>query len=140
MSDKYSWMPKDDPLIALGNVQRTKVLGPEHVERSLAAADKSPLKRRLQECVTGLAWGAIWGRPGLDLKSRSLVTFSVLLAQGRLEELALHLRGALRNGWTEEEICEAILQIACYSGWPAAIQGFRVAEEVFAAAKSEANP
>lgn len=129
---KRAWLREDEPEIALGLANRRKVMGPAHVERSLSAADDDPLRQELEHCVTGLAWGAVWGRPGLDTKSRCLITLSVLLAQGRHDEVKLHLAGALRNGWTRDELVEAIIHVACYAGWPAAVQGFRAAEEVFA--------
>ncbi len=125
------WLDEQRPMLALGMDKRRKVMGAEHVARSLASADGNSLQQKLQQCVIELAWGGVWGRPGLDLKSRSLATLSVLLALGHLEEFTLHLRGALRNGWTPDELAEAIIQIACYAGWPAAVRGFRVAGDVF---------
>ena len=115
-----------------GTRNRRTVLGDAYVDRSWAAAQSDPFLRPLQEAVTGLAWGAIWDRPGLDLKTRSLITVSVLIATNRRHELALHLRGALNNGWTREELQEIFLHAGCYCGWPAAVDSFRVAREVFA--------
>ena len=74
--------------------------------------------------------GAIWSRPGLDRKTQSLATVSMLIAFNRPHELALHLRGALNNGWTREELQELLIHAGCYCGWPAAIDGFRVAKQV----------
>lgn len=120
-----------------GMRNRRRVLGDAYVDRSWAAAEADPFLRPLQEGVTELAWGAIWGRPGLDLKSRSLITVSVLIATNRRHELALHLRGALNNGWTREELQEIFLHAGCYCGWPAAVDSFRVAREVFAELEAE---
>src|SRR4051812_37303701 len=117
---------------AAGMRNRRKVLGDAYVDRSWAAAQANPFLRPLQETVTGLAWGSIWDRPGLDLKTRSLITVSVLIATNRRHELALHLRGALNNGWTREELQEIFLHAGCYCGWPAAVDAYRVATEVFA--------
>jgi 4-carboxymuconolactone decarboxylase len=78
----------------------------------------------------GLAWGAVWGRPGLDVKSRSLVTVSILIALGRTTELAVHINGALNNGWTKAELQEILIHSSAYCGWPAALEASRVAKEV----------
>lgn len=117
---------------AAGMRNRRRVLGDAYVDRSWAAAQATPFLLPLQEAVTGLAWGSIWDRPGLDLKTRSLVTVSVLIATNRRHELALHLRGALNVGWTREELQEIFLHAGCYCGWPAAVDAYRVAAEVFA--------
>lgn len=121
----------------LGNRNRRKVLGDAYVDRSWQNAQEDDFMRPLQECVTGLAWGGIWGRPGLEAKIRSVVTVSCLLALGRRHELSLHLRGAVNNGWTKEELQEIIIHAGCYSGWPAAVDGFRIAKEVFDAIEAE---
>jgi alkylhydroperoxidase/carboxymuconolactone decarboxylase family protein YurZ len=86
--------------------------------------------RDFQEFITRYAWGAIWTRPGLDRRQRSLVTLTALVALGHHEELALHLRGAVRNGLSQAEIREALLQTAIYCGVPAANSAFRVAQDV----------
>src|ERR1700678_793177 len=98
---------------------RREVLGGEHVDRSLAAA--SDFTRPLQEFVTEYCWGAIWTRPGLDRRTRSLLNIAMLTALGKPDELRLHVRGALRNGVAVEEIREVILQAAVYCGIPAAL-------------------
>ena len=108
---------------------RREVLGDEHVDRS--EARKSELTADFQDFITRYAWGEIWARPGLDRKTRSCVTITALVALGRFDELALHLRGALRNGLTPEEIEEVLLQCAVYCGVPAANSAFAVAQRVF---------
>ncbi|HWP35685.1 MAG TPA: carboxymuconolactone decarboxylase family protein [Thermodesulfobacteriota bacterium] len=113
-----------------GKALRAEVLGPEYVARSFAEADE--FTRPLQELITEYCWGAVWTRPGLDRKTRSLLNLAMLAAMGRTHELALHLRGALRNGCTKEEIREVFLQVAVYAGTPAALEAFRTAKAVFA--------
>jgi 3-oxoadipate enol-lactonase/4-carboxymuconolactone decarboxylase len=107
---------------------RREVLGDEHVDRSLAGATE--LTRDFQELITDYAWGAIWTRPGLDRRSRSLITLTALVAGGHHEELAMHVRAALRNGLTVDEIKETLLQTAIYCGVPAANTAFRIAQGV----------
>src|SRR5262252_7321183 len=114
-----------------GLAVRREVLGDDYVDRAMAGADE--LTRPLQELVTEYCWGAVWTRPGLPRKTRSLVNLAMLTALNRPHELKLHVRGALRNGCTPDEIMEVLLQAAIYCGVPAAIDGFRVAREVFAA-------
>lgn len=113
---------------------RREVLGDTHVDRSLARA--SDFNQPLQELVTAYGWGAIWARPELDRRTRSLINLGMLTALNREEELALHVRGALNNGCTREEIREALLQTAVYCGLPAALGAFRVAETVLDEAES----
>lgn len=110
---------------------RKAVLSPAYVETSIANADE--LARPLQELVTTFCWGAVWGREGLDRRSRSLVNLGMIAALGRMHELRLHVGGALRNGVTREEIQEVILQIAVYCGFPAAIDALRTVREAIAA-------
>jgi 3-oxoadipate enol-lactonase/4-carboxymuconolactone decarboxylase len=109
---------------------RREVLGPEHVDR--ATANATELTREFQELITEYAWGTIWTRPGLDRRSRSLITLTALVARGHHEELALHLRAALRNGLTVDEIKETLLQTAIYCGVPDANTAFRIAQDVLA--------
>jgi len=109
---------------------RREVLGAEHVDRSIAAADA--VTTDFQEMITRYAWGGIWTRPGLDRRMRSAITLTALVAHGHLAELELHLRGALRNGLTREEIVEVLLQSAIYCGVPAANSAFAVAKRVLA--------
>jgi 3-oxoadipate enol-lactonase/4-carboxymuconolactone decarboxylase len=107
---------------------RREVLGDEHVDR--ATARTTDLTREFQELITEYAWGTIWTRPGLDRRSRSLITLTALVARGHHEELALHLRAALTNGLTVDEIKEALLQTAIYCGVPDANTAFRIAQGV----------
>jgi 4-carboxymuconolactone decarboxylase len=109
---------------------RKEVLGADHVERSLAAADD--FSRPFQELITEYCWGAVWGRPGLPRKTRSLLNLAMLTALNREEEFKLHVRAAVRNGVTREEISEVLLQAAIYCGVPAANSAFEQAREVFA--------
>jgi 4-carboxymuconolactone decarboxylase len=115
---------------------RREVLGDAHVDRSLAAADDFNMP--LQEYLTRYAWGDIWSRPDLDKRSRSILNLGMLVALNRADELKLHLRGALRNGLTREEIRECLLQTVVYCGAPAALDAFRTAREVFAELEAEA--
>ncbi len=113
-----------------GLATRREVLGNDYVDRALASADE--FSRPLQELVTEFAWGTVWQRPGLPRRDRSLMTVVMLVALNRPHELRLHLRGALNNGLSREEIREALLHAAVYCGMPAAVDAFRAAREVFA--------
>ncbi len=108
-----------------GDATRRAVLGDAHVDRS--AAGSTPMTESFSELLTRYAWGEIWTRPGLDRRTRSAVTVAVLAALGRSEELALHVRGARRNGLSDDEIAEVLLQVAVYAGVPAANSAFGVA-------------
>ncbi len=118
-----------------GLALRREVLGDQHVANSLAAATE--FTRPIQEYITEACWGDVWTRPGLDRRTRSLVTLAMLTALNRMTELAVHARGARRNGCTEQEIQEVLLQAAAYCGAPAALEAFRVAEKVLAEFRSE---
>ena len=107
---------------------RRDVLGDEHVDR--ATANATPFSADFQDLITRYAWGEIWTRPGLDRRTRSAVTVTALVALGHWEELALHVRAALRNGLTEDELKEVLLQCAIYCGVPAANHAFAVALKV----------
>lgn len=107
---------------------RKEVLGSEHVERSMAKV--SEFSRPIQNYVTEFCWGGIWSRPGLERAERSLVNIGILTALNRSHELAVHVRGAVRNGVTVAQIQEVLLQTAMYVGAPAALESFRVAEKV----------
>lgn len=107
---------------------RRQVIGEDYVDRALAGA--TDFTRPLQDRITEFAWGTVWSRSGLDLRTRSLVTVAMLAALNRPAELRLHLRGALRNGATWEEIREALLQVAVYAGTPAAVDAFRIGQEI----------
>ncbi len=117
-----------DPVYDDGLRVRREVLGDEHVDR--ANARKTGLTEDFQNLITRYAWGEIWTRPGLDRKTRSCITLTALVALGHLDELALHVRAALRNGLTEDEIKEVLLQSAIYCGVPAANSAFAVAQRV----------
>ena len=108
---------------------RRRVLGSEYVDRALESADE--FNGPMQELVTEYCWGEIWGRPGLGPKTRSLLNLAMLSALNRPHEIKTHVRGALNNGVTHEEIAEVFLQVAIYCGVPAAIDSFRIAREVF---------
>ena len=110
-----------------GLAVRREVLGAEHVDHAIKTAD--PFNQPLQELVTEYCWGAVWGRPGLPKKIRSMLNLAMLTALGKPHELKLHVRGALRNGVTREEISEVLLQTAIYCGVPAAVDAFRNARE-----------
>jgi 4-carboxymuconolactone decarboxylase len=111
-----------------GMAVRRAVLGDAHVDR--AEARRSPLTSDFQDYITRCAWGEIWTRPGLDRRTRSCITVAMLVALNRTEELAMHLRAALTNGVTVDELKEVLLQTAVYCGAPAANTAFRVASEV----------
>lgn len=108
---------------------RREVLGAEYVDKSIAAADD--FTRPIQELVTEYCWGEVWNRPGLDRKTRSLLNLAMLTALNRPHEIKLHVRGALNNGLSKQDIMEVFLQTAIYCGVPAAIDSFRNAREVF---------
>jgi len=113
---------------------RREVLGKDHVERSLAAA--TDFSRPMQDLVTEYCWGTVWTRPHLDLPTRSLLNLVMLTALNRGHELAVHVRGAVRNGCTEDQIREALIQSAIYCGVPAALEAFRIADRVLAEMRS----
>ena len=119
-----------DELFAKGDAIRREVLGNAHVERSIANAD--PFAKVIQDYVTKNAWGDVWGREGLDRRSRSILNLGMLSALGKDHELKVHIKGALRNGITREELAEIFLQVALYCGAPAALECFRHARDVFA--------
>ena len=121
----------------LGLEMRRQVLGAEHVERSLANATE--FTRPVQELVTEYCWGEIWSREGLPPRTRSLLNLVMLTALNRSHELAVHVRGAVRNGVSEGEIQEALLQTAIYVGVPAALESFRVAEQVLDELRSSSD-
>jgi 3-oxoadipate enol-lactonase/4-carboxymuconolactone decarboxylase len=112
-----------------GDRVRRDVLGDAHVER--AAGQRTSFSGPFQELITRYAWGEIWTRPGLDRSTRSGITIAMLVALGRFDELAMHLRGALRNGLSADEIAEVLLQTAVYCGVPAANRAFAVAQQLF---------
>jgi len=107
---------------------RREVLGDEHVDRAVERTTEQTAD--FQDFITRYAWGEIWARPGLDRRSRSCVTLTALVALGRFDELAMHLRGARRNGLSDAEIGEVLLQTAVYCGVPAANGAFKVFQQV----------
>jgi 3-oxoadipate enol-lactonase/4-carboxymuconolactone decarboxylase len=109
---------------------RRAVLGDEHVDRALAATNV--VTEEFQDLITRYAWGEIWTRPGLDRRTRSAITLTALIAGHHWSELEFHLRAALRNGLTRDEIVEVLLQSAIYCGVPAANSAFAIAREVLA--------
>jgi 3-oxoadipate enol-lactonase/4-carboxymuconolactone decarboxylase len=107
---------------------RREVLGEEHVDNAIAKT--SPFTADFQDLITRYAWGEIWTRPGLDRRTRSCITLAMLVALGREEELPMHVRAALRNGVTPDEVKEVLLQCAIYCGVPAANGAFAIAQRV----------
>ena len=106
---------------------RKKVLGAEFVEKSFASADE--FNKPMQELVTEYCWGAVWGREELPHKTRSMLNIAMLSVLNRTHELKMHIKGAIRNGVTREEIREILMQVAIYAGVPAGVDSFRVARE-----------
>jgi 4-carboxymuconolactone decarboxylase len=123
-------MTPDDPLYERGMRVRREVLGDDYVDAALERA--TGFTTDFQDLITRYAWGEIWSRPGLDRRTRSCITLMALMALGRLEELELHVRAALRNGLSKDEIKEVILHGAIYCGAPAANSAFAVARRVLA--------
>jgi 4-carboxymuconolactone decarboxylase len=115
---------------------RKEVLGAEFVENSFKNADD--FSRPMQELTTEYCWGYVWGREGLDRKTRSLLNLAMISALNRPHELRLHVAAALRNGVSREEIREVFMQVAIYCGVPAGVDSFRAAKEVFAQIDAEA--
>ncbi|MDX6397175.1 MAG: 4-carboxymuconolactone decarboxylase [Gaiellaceae bacterium] len=113
---------------------RRAVLGDEHVDRAVARTTE--FTADFQDLITRYAWGEIWSRPGLDRRTRSCITLTALVAGGHESELAMHVRAALRNGLTPDEVKEVLLQAAVYCGVPAANSAFRIAQEVLATPES----
>jgi 4-carboxymuconolactone decarboxylase len=107
---------------------RREVLGDEHVDRAIEQTTEQT--RDFQDFITRYAWGDVWSRPGLDRRTRSSITLTALVALGRFDELALHIRGARRNGLTDDEISEVLLHSAVYCGVPAANSAFAVFRRV----------
>jgi 4-carboxymuconolactone decarboxylase len=113
-----------------GLALRKQVLGAEYVEKALAAADD--FSRPMQELSTEYCWGHVWGREGLELRERSMINIAMISALNRPHELKLHIKAALGNGLTREQIREILLQVAIYCGVPAGIDSTRIAREAFA--------
>ena len=121
-------MTSEDSTYDRGMRVRREVLGDEHVDR--AVEDTTEFTADFQDFITRYAWGEIWARPGLDRRTRSCITLTALVALGCLDELGMHVRAAIRNGLTEQEIKEVLLQCAVYCGVPAANSAFAVAQLV----------
>lgn len=119
-----------NPTYDKGLALRKEVLGAEYVERSFANADD--FSRPIQELSTEYCWGAIWNRPGLSRRDRSLLNIGMISALNRPHELKLHVKAALTNGLTRDEIREAMMQVAVYCGMPAGLDSTRIAREAFA--------
>ncbi|MGD1049484.1 MAG: 4-carboxymuconolactone decarboxylase [Solirubrobacteraceae bacterium] len=117
-----------DPLYDEGMKVRREVLGDEHVDGAIERTTE--FTAPFQDFITRYAWGAVWGRDGLDRRTRSAVTLAVLTALGREHEIAMHVRAALRNGLTAAEIGEVLLHTAVYAGVPSANRAFAIADEV----------
>ncbi|MCA3565351.1 MAG: carboxymuconolactone decarboxylase family protein [Methylocystis sp.] len=122
-------MTNDAERIAKGTKNRRKVLGDAHVDRSLK--NRTEFNAEWVDFITRYAWGDIWDRPGLDYKKRSVVVLSVTTALGRWEEFRIHVKGAIHNGLTKDEIKEVLMQCAVYAGVPAANTAFHEAQKVF---------
>lgn len=116
---------------------RREVLGAEHVQKSLDSV--TDFTAPMQKLVTEWCWGELWSRPGLDRRTRSIINLSMLSALNRPHEVRLHVRGALNNGLTQEEIMEILLQVAIYCGVPAALDSMKVAGEVLAEEAAKAK-
>ena len=126
-----------DELYDKGTKIRREVLGDAYVDRSLAGVDA--FASDIQDYVTRIGWGEVWSRPGLDRRSRSILNLGMISALNRPHELKVHIRGALNNGISRDEIKEIFLQVALYCGAPAGLECVRLAREVFADVDAEAG-
>lgn len=124
-----AYAPKNPALFDQGLATRREVLGAEYVDKSIQNATDFNID--MQELVTQYCWGDVWNRPGLDRRTRSFLNLAMITALNRPHELKLHVRGAINNGLSKDEVKEVFLQAAIYCGVPAAIDSFRVASEVF---------
>ena len=116
---------------------RRAVLGDAHVDRSLR--NRTPFNEAFQDLITRYAWGEIWNRPGLPRQTRSMLTLAMMVALNRPDEFRMHVRAALNNGVSRDEIQEVLLQTAIYCGVPAANSAFHIAEEVFTAVDGQSK-
>jgi 3-oxoadipate enol-lactonase/4-carboxymuconolactone decarboxylase len=121
--------PAVEDFYAAGMLVRKQVLGEAHVAR--ATANATDFDRDFQEFITRTAWGGVWARPGLDRRTRSLLTIALMAALGHEEELKMHLRASRNTGATPADITEVLMQVAVYGGVPAANSAFRAAKEIF---------
>jgi 4-carboxymuconolactone decarboxylase len=126
---KENKMPTDKKLLDEGMKIRRKVLGDAHVDRSMNNAND--FNRDFQEYITQAAWGLVWTREGLDLKTRSLIVLAITASLGRWEEFILHLKATQNTGLTKEEVKEVLIQLAVYAGVPAANTAFKEAKEYY---------
>jgi 4-carboxymuconolactone decarboxylase len=122
-------------MYARGMETRRAVLGDAHVDRAIERT--TPFTDAFQDLITRYAWGEIWSRPGLDRRTRSCITLTALVAMGREHELEMHVRAALRNGLTPDEVGEVLLQCAVYCGVPAANGAFAIAQRVLESLEPE---
>jgi 4-carboxymuconolactone decarboxylase len=120
----------EDPLIEAGMEVRRAVLGDAHVDAAVQRT--TPFTAPFQDFITRYAWGSVWTRPGLELRERSMITLAVLTALGRENEIEMHVRGALRNGLSAEQIGEVLLHTAVYAGVPASNAAYAIAQRVIA--------
>ncbi len=120
----------DDKIFKKGMKVRREVLGDSHVDR--AEADKTPFDTDFQRFITEAAWGSVWTRPGLDRRTRHLITLAMLAAMSKEHELAMHIRATQNTGVTQEELKEVFMQVAIYAGVPAANTAFSIAKRVYA--------
>ena len=128
-------MTSEDSAYDRGMKVRREVLGDEYVDRAIGQT--TDFTADFQDFITRYAWGEVWARPGLDRRTRSCITLTALVALGRLDELELHVRAAVRNGLTEQEIGEVFLQTAVYCGVPAANSAYAVARRVLSECEKE---
>lgn len=126
-----------DEKFEAGMKVRREVLGNAHVDR--AEANKTPFDADFQRFITETAWGSVWSRPGLDRKTRHLLTIALLAALGKENELAMHIRATGNTGVTPEEVEEVFIQLAIYAGVPAANSAFAIAKQVYAELAEESN-
>jgi|SRR6186713_169472 4-carboxymuconolactone decarboxylase len=122
-----------------GMALKRKVLGDDYVDRALSEAQNDDFAMAMQEVMTEAGWGTVWKRPGIDIKARLMMNLAMLTALNRPHELAIHLRGAIRNGFTREEIREILIHTGPYCGWPATLDAVRVARRVLAEVEAEGN-
>ncbi len=130
----------DNERFLAGLELRKRVLGEQHVERSMKAAVDDPFLRPIQQMTVEFGWGQVWNRPGLPLKLRSFLSVAFLAALGKHAELRTHIRGALNNGATPEELGEVLLQAAVYCGLPVGLECYRIAKEVLDERAAESVP
>lgn len=128
----------DTQRAAQGMTVRREVLGDEHVDRAIAGT--TPFTEPFQDLITRYAWGEIWSRPGLSRAERSMITLTVLAALGRDHELGMHVKAALRNGLTPDQIAEVLLQVGVYAGVPAANRAFAIAQNALNEVAAEPDP